>query len=133
MIRCPEISSDENNYPSNVMCRINELMSEWKSTWSIRDIILSVRNLTYVDLPAVNTADECSLQCMQYANSMRLTGCCEFRIAEKGNCTWTSAKGHPYLAPEYRYTSYSEDNQWSSFGTSKNTRAVLCSPGKIIQ
>ena len=117
------------------MCRINEKMDKWRcnSFGPCPDkIAKSIENITYEPLPEVKSLDECTLQCTQKADSLGQKGCCEFRVAEEGSCKWTAANGHPYLAHEYRYEWGKENNGIKRFGSSKNTKAVLCTSGKRI-
>ena len=127
-IRCPDFSSLDSESQNNVMCRVNEMNENW---WPQEEpkIAEAIPRLDYKDLPTVKSKEECSLLCTDFANKMKQPGCCEYRVDEQGNCTWTGANGHPYLANEYRF---SHVEYYKVHGASKNTMSVLCSKGKIL-
>ena len=112
------------------MCRVNEYIKSMDyHYWNwVPKIVEAIPRVDYKELPTANSKEQCSILCTQYANKMKQPGCCEFRVDEQGNCTWTGANGHPYLAYEYRFSKVEGD---TLRGTSKNTMAALCSSGKI--
>ena len=127
-IRCPDFSSHDSESQDNVMCRVNEMIEYWYPQEAPK-IAEAITRLDYKDLPTVKSKEECSLLCTDFANKMKQPGCCEYRVDEQGNCTWTGANGYPYLANEHRFSHIKYNRV---HGTSKSTMSVLCSKGKAL-
>ena len=113
------------------MCRVNEspfknlqkpgpeIPAENNKYSASKDTIAShIIDPMYQTYNATNRKD-CPSLCNIAANAAGSSGCCEYRV-QTSQCAWTSANGHPYLAPEFR----EKDTQ-----SAMNSKAVLCSSG----